>query len=335
MLFCQYESGAGRVEDLSAAARGKTRRDHKGMNGQIFREIRESAGADRKTFATILGVRSVAAWEDGLCLPVRETMVKVVAFAGLVKVDCTELKDEWNKRMSNLETIESINNPFESIRRQTGLSQKEFAKLLGVKTVANWESGKCFPNFRSMKKIVAFCTECDIDYTEAQTKWKERNRNSNINKCAAQRRRWEREKNVQLSVQELSDEEEVKKESGNLLTGGADAVKSTVKTEAPSSIELQTSEKPAKEVRHAAKRKTKKAAGGRQKKRKQGGAAKKENGNPRVRRTAGVKHAAKDIELQTREKPAKGARRAAKRKTGDAAGGQQKERKHRRTAKTG
>ena len=311
------------------------------MNGQIFRDIRDAAGADRKAFAEILGVQSVAAWEDGICLPARDTMKRVIAFANMVHVDCTELEAEWNRRMSNLETIDSINNPFEWIRRQTGLTQKEFAQELGVRTVANWESGKCFPNFRSMKKIVAFCMRCDIDYTEAQNQWKEKNRLSSVNKCTAQRRRWDRVKDIRPSVPEPSAaEEEVKEENGNPLTRGIDDVKSTVKAETCSGIELQTIEIPAKGGGREAKRKTRKAAGGQQKKRKQGGAAKKENGNPLMRGEAAVRRAAKaeapsGIELQTSEKPAKGGRRAAKKKTGNAADGQQKKRKHRRAVKTG
>ena len=53
-----------------------------------------------------------------------------------------------------------------TIRKKALLSQVDFAKQLGVShsTVNRWETRKTLPNFKTMKKIDAFCKENSIDF---------------------------------------------------------------------------------------------------------------------------------------------------------------------------
>ena len=52
-----------------------------------------------------------------------------------------------------------------TIRIKAMLSQKEFAKEIGVSitTISKWELGKCKPSFRQQRKIVDFCKTNGIE----------------------------------------------------------------------------------------------------------------------------------------------------------------------------
>ena len=54
------------------------------------------------------------------------------------------------------------------IRRKTGVTQKEFAKAIGVseQCIVFWETGKRTPRASSIKRIIAYCKENGIKYLE-------------------------------------------------------------------------------------------------------------------------------------------------------------------------
>ena len=60
----------------------------------------------------------------------------------------------------------SFARQIKEIRMNTFLSQKEFAKELGVafSTVNRWEMGKALPSYKAMKAIDEFCKIHAIDY---------------------------------------------------------------------------------------------------------------------------------------------------------------------------
>lgn len=60
-----------------------------------------------------------------------------------------------------------------SVRQKALLSQMDFAKQLGVShsTVNRWETGKTLPNFKTMKRIDAFCKENAIDFDVTGEVW--------------------------------------------------------------------------------------------------------------------------------------------------------------------
>ena len=63
------------------------------------------------------------------------------------------------------------NNVFVRIRHTAGLTQKQFAKAIGVATVECWEQGKHFPNYASMRKLMEFCSRAKIDSSEIVAAW--------------------------------------------------------------------------------------------------------------------------------------------------------------------
>jgi len=60
------------------------------------------------------------------------------------------------------------------IRRQSLLSQTDFAKELGVSysTVNRWETGKTLPTYKAMKSIEAFCSRRNIEIEPCIELWK-------------------------------------------------------------------------------------------------------------------------------------------------------------------
>lgn len=54
------------------------------------------------------------------------------------------------------------------IRRKLGITQKEFAKAIGVseQSVVLWETKKRYPRASSLKRIIAFCKQQGIKYLE-------------------------------------------------------------------------------------------------------------------------------------------------------------------------
>lgn len=60
------------------------------------------------------------------------------------------------------------------IRRQSPLSQTDFAKELGVSysTVSRWETGKTLPTYKAMKNIEAFCSKHSLEIEPCIELWK-------------------------------------------------------------------------------------------------------------------------------------------------------------------
>lgn len=60
----------------------------------------------------------------------------------------------------------NFSEAIKTVRQKALLSQEDFAKQLGVShsTVNRWETGKTFPNFKTMKKIDIFCKENAINF---------------------------------------------------------------------------------------------------------------------------------------------------------------------------
>lgn len=56
-------------------------------------------------------------------------------------------------------------NEIKRIRKSVGMSQAEFAKEIGVviACVTRWEKGKTEPSPSSVKQIIRFCKEHDIN----------------------------------------------------------------------------------------------------------------------------------------------------------------------------
>lgn len=163
------------------------------MENNVFARIRQTTGMTQKEFAHAIGVASVGGWEQGTHFPSYASMKKLFAYCRSRKIDCDDVKTVWTKK-SRVKKFhaETQDNPFIRIRLMTGLTQKEFAKMIGVRSVVNWERDRCYPNYTAMRKIVRFCEENQIDYTEAQEAWKRRNRTTSRNKCFAQQLRWKR-----------------------------------------------------------------------------------------------------------------------------------------------
>ena len=188
------------------------------MQNNVFVRIRQTAGLTQKEFAKALGVGSVMNWEQGKHFPNYTSMRKLMDFCRHQEIDCSEVKAAWSTwqnakmpkksriRKSRKDDLPAVpvpavpapaeENPFVLLRKQTGLSQQEFAVSLGVKSVVNWERGRCFPNYKSMKKIARYCEENGLDYSEVQEAWKQKNRTTCENKCSAQQQRWQRIKNT-------------------------------------------------------------------------------------------------------------------------------------------
>lgn len=63
-----------------------------------------------------------------------------------------------------------------SVRRQSLLSQTDFAKELGVSfsTVNRWETGKSVPNYKTIKKIDGYCRENNILFELTEDFWEDK-----------------------------------------------------------------------------------------------------------------------------------------------------------------
>lgn len=61
------------------------------------------------------------------------------------------------------------------IRQQCYLSQQAFAEEIGVSfsTVNRWETSKAVPNYKTMKRLVAYCKKCNVNCESLEDVWKE------------------------------------------------------------------------------------------------------------------------------------------------------------------
>ena len=69
----------------------------------------------------------------------------------------------------------SFSKDIKEVRKQSLMSQTEFAKALGVSysTVNRWETGKTLPAYKAMKNIEFFCLEHGVDFSNSNNAWKE------------------------------------------------------------------------------------------------------------------------------------------------------------------
>lgn len=69
----------------------------------------------------------------------------------------------------------SFSEVVKAIRQECYLSQQAFADELGVSfsTVNRWEKAKAIPNYQTMKRLVAYCKELNINCKELEEIWKE------------------------------------------------------------------------------------------------------------------------------------------------------------------
>jgi len=65
-----------------------------------------------------------------------------------------------------------FSSEFKKLRKKCLLSQEEFAKELGVafSTVNRWENGKEMPTYKSMRLIMTYCKDNNIQF-DIQSEW--------------------------------------------------------------------------------------------------------------------------------------------------------------------
>ncbi len=61
------------------------------------------------------------------------------------------------------------------IRQECYLSQQAFANELGVSfsTVNRWEKAKAVPNYQTMRRLVSYCKQVNVDCKNLEDIWKE------------------------------------------------------------------------------------------------------------------------------------------------------------------
>lgn len=59
------------------------------------------------------------------------------------------------------------------LRQGEFLTQEEFAEKIDVSynTINRWETGKSFPNYQTMKRLLNFCCTNGLDSRELQRVW--------------------------------------------------------------------------------------------------------------------------------------------------------------------
>lgn len=59
-------------------------------------------------------------------------------------------------------------------RQECYMSQSEFADKIEVSfsTVNRWETGKAYPNYQTMKRLIAYLRECGVSVEEVENSWK-------------------------------------------------------------------------------------------------------------------------------------------------------------------
>ena len=126
-------------------------------SGFALRTYRESIGMSQTDFANLLGVKlkTLRAWEYGDKLSTRSIGI-VCGTLGITK----EVSDD-PKRILTAELIDKGKNlglALRAYRESIGMSQTDFAKLLGVRqtTLSSWECGEKQPkrSFELIRKLL-------------------------------------------------------------------------------------------------------------------------------------------------------------------------------------
>lgn len=67
-----------------------------------------------------------------------------------------------------------LSKAIKAVRQECYLSQQEFAEALGVSfsTVNRWEKARAIPNYQTMKRLISYCKNINIDSSEIESAWK-------------------------------------------------------------------------------------------------------------------------------------------------------------------
>jgi putative transcriptional regulator len=59
-------------------------------------------------------------------------------------------------------------------RQECYMSQSEFADQIEVSftTVNRWETGKAYPNYKTMKRLIAYLKQCNVAVEDVEDSWK-------------------------------------------------------------------------------------------------------------------------------------------------------------------
>lgn len=120
--------------------------------GEKIKNARIKSGMTQAELANILGIpyQSISQWERGLRNPKYDTLQKI-ATALDTPIDSLfseESQAQYDKR-------ETLGNRIKRLRKAANLTQKQFAKKLGVSvdTIQQYESGKRVPQINMIEKI--------------------------------------------------------------------------------------------------------------------------------------------------------------------------------------
>ena len=69
----------------------------------------------------------------------------------------------------------NFSDAIKELRQKCYLSQQAFADELGVSfsTVNRWEKAKAIPNYQTMKRLVDYCKNTQVDCVDLERIWKE------------------------------------------------------------------------------------------------------------------------------------------------------------------
>ncbi len=59
-------------------------------------------------------------------------------------------------------------------RQECYMSQSDFATQIEVSfsTVNRWEKGKTYPNYQTMKRLIAYLQKCGVNVEDVENSWK-------------------------------------------------------------------------------------------------------------------------------------------------------------------
>uniref|UniRef100_B8HYF2 Transcriptional regulator, XRE family n=1 Tax=Cyanothece sp. (strain PCC 7425 / ATCC 29141) TaxID=395961 RepID=B8HYF2_CYAP4 len=122
---------------------------------ELILTLRQRTGWTKEEFAQRLGVslQTIINWEQGKCQPMSRSILSLQQLMQELE-DAEDLLSAYFSQ-ATLGQEPSLAHLILTLRHRMGLSQVEFAALLGVtfKTVISWEKERCQPNPRLMAQI--------------------------------------------------------------------------------------------------------------------------------------------------------------------------------------
>ena len=119
------------------------------FSASILKKERERLDLSAGDYARLVGVAQITiySWEYGRCRPSADQLPKWLAVKGIPK------ETAW-KKLGLDDASDFSAKAVLAERERLGLSQRNYAKLVGVGTLAifNWEHGMCIPNGPSLEK---------------------------------------------------------------------------------------------------------------------------------------------------------------------------------------